>query len=482
MVRTRGTTGQQACSKPCNRVAAVGNKEAPDTSIPQPEGVSIAFLLGFCSEVANLPPAEPEKAEKAGAEGACPNSSPPTNPSAPTISRKRGSTTSQEQQNASATTAAGKASDSSASSSSSMLPSTRRVAQEVKKRTERAEPAEGAEGTEGTEQSSQPYTSLLAGERYFLTDGLLCGPSQTWVAHAWDMEFKLLTTALENDAKGDFDRRYTLDLFGVDLHAACADPVAAVKAGISRCSEVLLVLDAEACVLGRLWVLFEVLLAMDACKLRSCCAAPGGFGSSEGAVRAWETRIDQIDWVQARATRRSDERRLRQYADKVWEPAKGVESLLCKLKKLLRVEVHSQILLAATLAGDEGAVRAAIAAGADVQRPDSYGNTAEMLASYHGHPQLEELLFAERVKHQQHMDFRSFLDPAQCPINIPDGVDLTFLTEPGNLMEGQDPAELIRSTLLSGGSTRTPGSSSSAGFDKFDNFEDAEILEQLGNM
>jgi len=278
------------------------------------------------------------------------------------------------------------------------------------------------------------------------------------------------------DAKGDLDKKYCLDLFSTDLQVE--DCVAVAKAGICTSSDVLLVLDAEGRSLGQLWVIFESLLAAELGKLRVCCSNSAGFGSSEASLRAWETRIDAVDWVQARATRRNDEKRLRRFAEKVWEKqGSGMDGMVARLTKVLRREVYSEILLAAAREGNTSAVHAAIAAGADPQRKDAFGNTGEMVASYAGHVEIENLLFAERMKHQAHLNFDQYLDPERFPIAVPENVDLSFVTEPGNILQGQNFQEIIRSAMLSaesGTSTKTPESHHIA-----DDSDDEAFFESL---
>jgi len=200
-----------------------------------------------------------------------------------------------------------------------------------------------------------------------------------------------------------------VDVFTADLHAAVEDPVTEVQRSIAGAGDVLLVLDAEARALGRVWVLFEALLAVAAGKLRVRCSAPGGFGASEEDISAWEDRIDAADWVLAQATRRTDERRLRAYADKAWESgARGLEQRLAQLKGFLRREVYGQLLIAAVERGDRRAVEAALDRGASPEQQDALGNTAEELAAFNGHAELEELLFARRMHKIPHQRLSAF--------------------------------------------------------------------------
>merc|ERR1711865_394404 len=97
----------------------------------------------------------------------------------------------------------------------------------------------------------------------------------------------------------------------------------------------------------------------------------------------------------------------------------------------------------------------------DPQRKDPYGSTGEIIAGYAGHSDIENLFFAERMKHVAHMDFEQYFDCESCPAVVPDNVDLSFVTEPGGMLQGQNFQEIIRSAMLSaesGTSTKTPES------------------------
>lgn len=174
-----------------------------------------------------------------------------------------------------------------------------------------------------------PCAGELAGETHFITGGVLTGAAAVYVSHAWDASFPDLVACLAADAAGDMDRLYAVDMFATDLQAPEEDPVQSVQRAVTGAKDVLLVLDAEALALGRAWVLFEALLAVAAGKLRVRCSAPAGFGASRQALDQWEARIDAADWMLAQTTRRSDEKRLRSFAEKAWEVgAKSTESRL----------------------------------------------------------------------------------------------------------------------------------------------------------
>ena len=201
-----------------------------------------------------------------------------------------------------------------------------------------------------------------------LTGGDTAGPCSTHVAHAWDASFPELVDCLVRDAGSDLDRRYSLDLFGAEHlagnldtspdsaparshHASVTgkgtdDPIGAVQALVHGAKEVLLVLDAELICFSRIWVLAEAMLATAANKLRIVTSAPGGYGSSVDDILKWESRIDAIDWSLTEASRKSDERRLRTFSDRVWDVhGIGNERMLAQLKVLLRKEVYGQVLI-----------------------------------------------------------------------------------------------------------------------------------------
>ena len=200
-----------------------------------------------------------------------------------------------------------------------------------------------------------------------LTGGDVAGPCLTHVTHAWDASFPELVDCLVRDAGSDLDRRYSLDIFGAEhlssLEASpesaparnhqasvagkgAEDPVSAVQALVHGAKEVLLVLDAELICLSRIWVLAEAMMATAANKLRICTSDPRGYGNSLDDILKWESRIDAIDWSLAEARRKSDERRLRTFSDRVWDVhGIGNERMLAQLKVLLRKEVNGQILV-----------------------------------------------------------------------------------------------------------------------------------------
>ena len=187
-----------------------------------------------------------------------------------------------------------------------------------------------------------------------LTCGEVAGPCSTHVAHAWDASFPELVDCLVRDAGSDLDRRYSIDLFGAEHLSghlevvpesaparssqgsqACKgeDPVAAVQALVHGAKEVLLVLDKELACFSRLWVLTEAMMATAANKLRICTSDPRGYGSSMDDILRWESRIDAIDWSLAEVSRKSDDRRLRSFSERVWDVhGIGNERLLAQLK------------------------------------------------------------------------------------------------------------------------------------------------------
>ena len=203
-----------------------------------------------------------------------------------------------------------------------------------------------------------------------LTGGDMAGPCSTHVVHAWDASFPELVDCLVRDAGSDLDKRYSVDIFGAEHlsgntedvpesaparnHQASQmsqggrvdDPVATVQALVQGAKEVLLVLDKELTCFSRLWVLTEAMMATAANKLRICTADPRGYGSSMEDILRWESRIDAIDWSLAEASRKSDERRIRSFSERVWDlHGIGNERLLAQLKVLLRKEVNGQLLI-----------------------------------------------------------------------------------------------------------------------------------------
>jgi len=251
---------------------------------------------------------------------------------------------------------------------------------------------------------------LAEGATSFATGAVLAGAVRTHVAHAWDASLADLVDCLAKDSGGDLDRRYSLDVFTADLLAPPDDPPAAVHRTVAAAKEVLLVLDAEGVALKRLWVLFEALLAVAVDgKLRVRCSAPKGYGDSEEALRSWEARIDAVDWVLATATRKTDDKRLRNFAERNWEMnGKGVERMLAQLKKQLRKEVYGQILIGAVQKGNKAAVAACLDAGASPEQQDAFGNTVEELAAHHGRQDIEDFLFTKRMNGRPHTALSEF--------------------------------------------------------------------------
>lgn len=313
------------------------------------------------------------------------------------------------------------------------------------------------------------HIERLSGEVHVVTGGALAGPATIHIAHGWDNSFSELVTCIVKDAGGNLDQRYSIDVFTTDLHTAADDPTAEVVSIVAGVHEVLLVMDAQAIVLGRLWVLFEALVAVDAGKLRVRSAVPGGFGCSEKALRRWEGYIDAVDWVLAQTTRKSDEKRMRLYADKVWEiNGKGIERMLVQLKKFLRREVYAQILIGAVGKGDFRAVEALLEAGADPAQQDEYGNTVEELAASYGYNEVEELLFDRRMRKTPYRSLSSFFTSSELMAasnDVPKAVLAPFFTEPASESEederlaGPGAELLFNLTRQSEASTNTPASS-----------------------
>merc|ERR1712096_78129 len=80
----------------------------------------------------------------------------------------------------------------------------------------------------------------------------------------------------------------------------------------------------------------------------------------------------------------------------------GVEKLTILVKKALRRQVYSEVLLQAARRNDVSTVRAALKLGADADHRDGHGNNAEMIAGYSDLLELETLLFELRVKPLAH--------------------------------------------------------------------------------
>ncbi|CAK0907616.1 unnamed protein product, partial [Prorocentrum cordatum] len=146
-----------------------------------------------------------------------------------------------------------------------------------------------------------------------------------------------------------------------------------------------------------------------AARLVVRCCSPGGFGTTEGDVVAWERRVDAADWDQAETTRQSDRKRLQAYAQRALDVhGRGVERLMAQLKLQLRRDIYGQILIGAVERGDRRAVEAALDRGANPEQQDALGNLAEELAAFAGHTELEELLFERRVGGRQHARLSAF--------------------------------------------------------------------------
>lgn len=282
---------------------------------------------------------------------------------------------------------------------------------------------------------SGPYVNQLEGQDHIVTGGALIGPSAVHVAHAWDANFSELVVALQKDAEGEFDRRYTIDVFCFDLHSSTDDPASETQDAIAGVPEVLLLLGNDEQALSRLWVLFEALLAMEAGKLRVRCTSPSGFGDSVVDFHRWQASIDAVDWVLAQSTRKADDKRLRGFVDRVWEmPDRGfgIERRLAHFKKFLRQKIYGQILLGAVLKGDLQAVQTLLQNGVDSDQRDAYGNTAEELASFAGRFDIEDALFQQRMQKLNHVQLSAFFATRElldACASVPLEVLAPFLTE-----------------------------------------------------
>jgi len=279
---------------------------------------------------------------------------------------------------------------------------TREVARALKRRMREAE-------------ETGPQVECLEAQVHPVTGGALVGRAGVHVVHSWNSDFRELVEALVADAEGDLDKRYLLDVFSADLHVALEDPVATVQRIVARADAVLLLVDGEGEALRRLWVVFEALLALQAGKLHVRCTAPEGFGATEAALKAWEARIDAVDWALAEVSRTSDEKKLRAFAEKEWNKnGTGTERALAHLTKALRQDVYSQILIAAVEKGDLKAVLAALELGADPETLDAMGNTGEALAAFNDRKDIEDLLFERRMRHHVHPELSEWaLNPQQ---------------------------------------------------------------------
>ncbi|CAE8607688.1 unnamed protein product [Polarella glacialis] len=353
---------------------------------------------------------------------------------------------------------------------------------------------------EGEEAVPGAASLAASQELHPLTSGPLAGPASVHVAHAWDADFSDLVDCVFRDASSDIDRRYSLDIFGAehlappeaaggqkDTSSGCQlatlrplvanasgaagseDSVAAVKALVDGAKEVLVILDSQGKALSRLWILFEAMLALPG-KLRVRSAGQAGFGNSREALLRWEALIDGVDWALADATRKNDVRRMRTFAERVWETQGcGIERLTAQLKVQLRREIYNQILLGAVEAGDRKAVEAALEKGANPdQKAD--GNTLEELASFNGHQAIEDLLFERRMRGLSHEKLSMFFKPKEMLANSDEAhpdVLMPFMTEPFLGDEGSEDGDadsqdwqfLAGLDRLSEQSTHTPGSS-----------------------
>lgn len=322
-----------------------------------------------------------------------------------------------------------------------------------------------------------------------LTGAAAAGPAATHVVHAWDADFSELVDCLSKDAGSDFDRLYSLDVFGSahlpssssdspssasNTASAGDDPVTTVQSLVNGSKDILLVLDTQAKALERLWVLFESLLAVQGGKLRIRSANPAGFGNSKKDILQWEARIDSIDWGVADVTRKSDEKRMRAFADRVWEThGSGIERMLAQFKVLLRREVNGHLLIGAVEAGDREAVEAALERGASLIQRDADGNTLEDLASFCEHPDIEDLLFERRMGGMAHKSLSTFFEAKELAVSsdevyadvlAPFMTETSFFDAPHAPDSGSDDDDwnlLSRAERLSNQSTasHTPGSS-----------------------
>ena len=188
-----------------------------------------------------------------------------------------------------------------------------------------------------------------------ITGGRITGPSRTHVAHAWDAKFEALVDCILKDAGSDLDRRYNLDIFDTQMEIPSAgrstvstkdnsgeDSVESLQAIVAGVQEVLLILDKDALCFSRLWVLTEALMAVRGSKLRILSTAC--LGSTANDIQLWEQRIDAIDWTLATSSRK-DERRLRKFAERVWDNGIGTDRLLAQLKVALRKYIYGQIMV-----------------------------------------------------------------------------------------------------------------------------------------
>ena len=196
-----------------------------------------------------------------------------------------------------------------------------------------------------------------------LTGGPMRGPSRSHVAHAWDADFEALVDSLVKDAGAELDQRYHLDIFGSGedvercperssqrsgvtgvTEVAADSHIESLQATVAAVQEVVLILDKDALCFSRLWVLTEAMMAVRSNKLRICPTA--SLGSTAMDIQTWEERIDGIDWSLATSSRKNDERRLRKFAERVWDMnGIGTDRLLAQLKVALRKYIYGQILV-----------------------------------------------------------------------------------------------------------------------------------------
>lgn len=308
--------------------------------------------------------------------------------------------------------------DMTQSEDSDQATTTRAVARSLKRRMKDA-------------QETGPHVESLVGQMHSVTGGPIAGSANVHVAHAWDSNFPEFVDTLVADSQGDLDKRYSVDVFCSDLFSGSENAVTTLQGLVAGADTVLLLVDAEGQAFRRLWVIFEAMLAFLAGKLRMRCTSPGGFGTSEAALKAWEARIDSADWALAEAVLKSDEKRLRSFAEREWEiGGKGIERMMAQLRKALRTDAYSQILIGAVVKGDKSAVLAALDLGADPEVLDTQGNTCEAVAAFNGRKDIEDLIFERRMRLRSHMPLAEWaLDPQQLASSQQAGEDILFVTE-----------------------------------------------------
>lgn len=279
-----------------------------------------------------------------------------------------------------------------------------------------------------------PLVDRIAGDVHFITGQAIVGAATVHVVHAWDSTFREVGSAVLADCAGDVDKKYSMDFFSLDQHAHYDDPVTTLHSLLEAVPEVVLVLDAQASALKRLWVLFESLVAFDLGKLRIRCSSPSGFGDSQESLRTWQHHVDSVDWVLAETTKAADDKRIRGFVQRQWTLCgKDVERKLALLRKFLRREIYGQIAVAAVMIGNKATVAALLEAGIDPGRMDEFGNTLEELASSCEHPEVEEMLFEHRMRKLNHLPLSAFfgvremMKASECAA---ESVLQPFLTEP----------------------------------------------------